>query len=45
MLKKFEIKNFKNFKEKIVVDFGKVGGYQFNPECISHDTLGKMLIY
>ena len=45
MLKKFEIKNFKNFKEKIVMDFGKVGGYQFNPECISHDTLGKMLIY
>ncbi len=45
MLKKFEIKNFKNFKEKIVVDFGKVGGYQFNQECISHDTLGKMLIY
>ena len=45
MLKKFEIKNFKNFKEKIVVDFGKVGGYQFNLECISHDTLGKMLIY
>ena len=45
MLKKFEIKNFKNFKEKIVIDFSKVGGYQFNPECISHDTLAKMLIY
>ncbi len=45
MLKKFEIKNFKNFKEKIVIDFSKVGGYQFNPECISQDTLAKMLIY
>ncbi len=45
MLKKFEIKNFKNFKEKIVINFSKVGGYQFNSECISHDSLAKMLIY
>ena len=45
MLKKFEVKNFKNFKEKITMNFSEVGGYQFNTECISHNTLGKMLVY
>lgn len=45
MLKRFEVKNYKNFKEKIVVDFSKVGGYQFNQECITKDVIGKALIY
>lgn len=45
MLKKFEVKNFKNFQDKIIIDFSKVGGYQFNPECITQDMIGKMLIY
>lgn len=45
MLKKIEVKNFKNFKEKITMNFSEVGGYQFNTECISHNTLGKMLVY
>lgn len=45
MLKKFEVKNYKNFKEKISIDFGKVGGYQFNKECISNGLIAKMLIY
>lgn len=45
MLKKFEVKNFKNFKEKISIDFSRVGGYQFSTDCISSNMLGKMLIY
>ena len=45
MLKKFEVKNYKNFKEKLSIDFSKVGGYQFNMDCISDQMLGKMLIY
>lgn len=45
MLKKFEVKNFKNFQDKVIIDFSKVGGYQFNPECITQDMIGKMLIY
>ena len=45
MLKRFELKNYKNFKDGIVVDFSKTGGYQYNTDCILNDTIGKMLIY
>lgn len=45
MLKRFEVKNYKNFCENIVVDFSKVGGYQFSTECIANQMLGKILIY
>ncbi len=45
MLKRFEVKNYKNFKERIVIDFSKVGGYQFNLECITNQLLSKMIIY
>ena len=45
MLKKFELKNYKNFKETIVIDFGKVGGYQFSTDCITNNTISKMMIY
>lgn len=45
MLKCFEVTNYRNFKDKIIVDFGKVGGYHFNPECITDNTISKMLIY
>ena len=45
MLKKFEVKNFKNFKEKVTIDFDNVGGYQFSTDCITDDIISKMLIY
>lgn len=45
MLKRFEVSNYRNFKDKLEIDFGKVGGYQFNPECITDNTICKMLIY
>lgn len=45
MLKRFEVTNYKNFKDKIVIDMGKVGGYHFNQECITDGKIGKMLIY
>ncbi len=45
MLKRFEVTNYRNFKDKIVVDFSKIGGYQFNQECITNNNIGKMLIY
>ncbi len=45
MLKKFEVKNFKNFKENIVIDFSNIGGYQFNTDCITDNLISKMLIY
>lgn len=45
MLKKFELRNYKNFKEPITIDFSKVGGYQFNEDCISNQLITKMIIY
>lgn len=45
MLVKFEVSNYKNFKDKIVVDFSSVGGYQFNSDCITDGVISKMLIY
>lgn len=45
MLKRFELRNFKNFKDDIVVDFSKTGGYKYNTDCITNDMIGKMLIY
>ena len=45
MLKKFKVKNYKNFKDEIVIDFENHGEYQFNKDCISNDLISKMLIY
>lgn len=45
MLKKFTVKNYKNFKDVISLDFSKIAGYQFNKDCLSMGLIGKMLIY
>ncbi len=45
MLKKFEVKNYANFKDAISIDFSKAGGYQFSRDCISNQMISKMLIY
>lgn len=45
MLEKFELKNYKNFKDCISIDFGKVGGYKYNEDCISNQLISKMIIY
>lgn len=45
MLKKFSVKNFKNFKDKIVLDFSKVRDYGFNQSLIKNNLVNKMLIY
>ena len=45
MLKRFELSNYKNFKENIVIDLGRIGGYQFSSDCITDGKIGKMLIY
>ena len=45
MLKKFTVKNYKNFKDEISLDFSKIAGYQFNKNCLSMGLIGKMLIY
>lgn len=45
MLKRFEVKNYRTFKNKIEIDFSNVGGYRFNQDCINDNTITKMLIY
>lgn len=45
MLKKFALKNYKNFKDEIFIDFEKTAGYQFSTDCITDGTISKMLIY
>ena len=45
MLKKFILKNYKNFKDEVIIDFENIAGYQFNTDCLSDGIIGKMLIY
>lgn len=45
MLKRFALKNYKNFKEEINIDFSNIAGYQFGTDCITDSMIAKMLIY
>lgn len=45
MLKRFEVRNYRCFKDSIVMDFGKVGSYRFNQDCITDGLLSKAIIY
>ena len=45
MLKEFALRNYKNFRDEIKINFGNVAGYQFSSDCISNGVIAKMLIY
>ena len=45
MLKQFILKNYKNFKNELILDLSKVAGYKFNSDCITNDTIAKSIIY
>ena len=45
MLEKFSVKNYKNFKEEICIDFKEKHDYQFNQECIKSGVLNKVIIF
>lgn len=45
MLTKFSVKNFKNFKERITLDFKDVSDYQFNEDVIKNGVLSKIGIF
>ncbi|WP_243129319.1 ATP-binding protein [Eubacterium maltosivorans] len=45
MLKLFEVTGFKNFKNKIGIDFSDVRDYKFNHSCITDGLLGKIIVY
>lgn len=45
MLRKFKVRNYKNFKETLEFDFTKVSGYAFNRECVNSGIISKCIIY
>lgn len=45
MLKTFSVKNFKNFKEEITLDFSKTREYGFNDGFIKNNIVNKALVY
>lgn len=44
-LKRFEVKNYKNFKDAFTMDFAKVRDYTFNTECINNGLIKNAIIY
>ena len=45
MLKKFEVTNFKNFKDTLSFDLSNTKMYEFNVECVSKGVVNKSLVY
>jgi AAA15 family ATPase/GTPase len=45
MLTRFEVTNFKSFKDKFVFDFTNTSDYQFNSECVKNGVVNKGMIY
>ena len=39
MIKKFSVKNFKNFQDELVLDFSKVRDYEFNKFLIKQNKI------
>lgn len=44
-LKKFSVKNFKNFKNTFCIDFSDVKNYHYSNQCISHGLIKNAIIY
>ena len=44
-LRKFEVGNYKNFKDKFTLDLANIGGYDFNQICICDDLIKNAVIY
>lgn len=45
MIRKFEVKNYKNFKDTLSIDFTNVHDYQYNEYCVKNGLINKMIIY
>ncbi len=45
MLTKFEVTNFKNFREKLVFDLTNTNMYEFNQDCVVNGIVNKGMIY
>lgn len=45
MLKKFEVKGYKNFKNNFIFDFSDVRNYDFNQQCIENNLVNNAILY
>lgn len=45
MIKLFEVSGFKNFRDKITLDFSDVRDYKFNTHCITNNLISKLIVY
>ena len=45
MLRKFSVKNYKNFKDTLSLDFTDVRDYKFNENCVKNGIINKMIVY
>lgn len=45
MLKRFSVKNFKAFEDKVTLDLSSISNYEFNKECISNGICKTALLY
>lgn len=45
MLKRFSVKNFKNFNEKLIFELGCPANYEFNRMIIKNNCVSKAIIY
>ncbi len=45
MLRRFEVKNFKNFNDWFIFDLSDTKSYEFNPKCIENGIATKAIVY
>ena len=45
MLRYFEVRGFKNFHNKVSIDFSNIHDYKFNSQCITNGLVSKAIIY
>lgn len=45
MIRKFSVKNYRNFKETLVLDFTHTHDYKYNENCIKNGLINKVIVY
>ena len=45
MLIGFSVENYRNFKDKVTLNFENVHDYEYNKQCIKNGLLSKAIIY
>lgn len=45
MLLKFGVENYKGFKDKIEIDFGKTRDYKYNLNCLNKGVINKAIVF